>query len=287
VSQLKLHGLKAEDALIEVMPRDPGTNVIEEDDMVAMIEEHGHETALIMFSGVHYLTGQVFDMKRLAETGKRAGCMVAFDLAHVIGNVPLKVHEWGVDFAVWCTYKYLNSGPGAIGGLFVHERHHESISRLERPLLAGWWGVRLEERFLMDTEFKPGNGAQAFQQSCTPIFNSCGVEASMELFRQVNMETLHRRSWSLCKFFRDIIGSMKDLPFRIVTPSEFERSAAQLSLAFAERSGMLETFERLHSLGVITDRREPNILRITFCGLYNRFEDVFLTALALKTVCTQ
>ena len=283
---MRLHGFDPQDAIIEVQPRDGDSHVIEDEDIVRTIAQRGAETAMVMFAGVQYLTGQVFDMKAIAEAGAAAGCVVGFDLAHGVGNVPLQLHAWGVDFAVWCTYKYLNAGPGAVAGLFVHAKHHDAIARRAYPMLAGWWGVRAEERFAMGHEFHGSRGARAFEQSCPGVLGYSGLRASLALLQGTELGALHRASWELCGQFRRVAGQLGLGGLRIVTPGALERSGAQLSLALKDRAEALAVFSRLHALGVRSDRREPNIIRVAFTALYNDPEDVFLTALALKRSMT-
>lgn len=282
-SQIRLHGFDTKDALIEVQPRDPSNKIIEEEDIINTIKKHGSSVALIMFSGVQYLSGQFFDIKAISKAAREVGALVSFDFAHAIGNVPMKLEDWDIDFAVWCTYKYLNSGPGSVGGFYVNRRHHENIFKGKGNILAGWWGVDLKRRFLMKHEFEPYEGARAFQQSCTSIFSTCGVLASLESFKNMNVETVRQRSFKLTEYFRELFDkSDLNSKIRIITPREKERSGAQISLAFPDRDSTIEIFNGLSSLGVITDRREPDIIRLTFTGLYNSHQDVFLTIEALK-----
>lgn len=279
-SQVQLHGFKKEDSLIEVESN--SDYIIRDDDIIAAIEKYGSTTALVMISGVHYLTGQVFDMPRIVEAAHKAGCLVGFDLAHAIGNVPLKLSEWKVDFAVWCTYKYLNAGPGSTGGFFINRIHHDSIAKRESNILAGWWGVDLAKRFLMKHEFEGYRGARAFQQSSTSIFSTCGVLASMETFRKTSVEKIVERSHILTNYFRRLFNESK-INARIITPVEAARSGAQISISFPSRQEAIDAFDRLSQLGVIVDRREPTIIRFTFTGLYNSHEDVYFTIQALKS----
>lgn len=239
-----------------------------------------------MFSGVQYLSGQYFNLKSISQAGREIQAIVGFDLAHAIGNVPVNLEDINADFAVWCSYKYLNSGPGGVGGYYVNRRHHENIEKGDCNILAGWWGVDLKKRFLMKHEFEPYKGARAFQQSCTSVFNTCGAFSSMESFKKMSVTTIRERSYKLTEYFRElfdkIFGNCDDL--RIITPREKERSGAQISVAFKDRKTTIEVFKGLSSLGVMTDRREPDIIRLTFTGLYNSYQDVFLTIEALKTL---
>lgn len=270
--------------MIEVQARNVKDKIIDDEDIINTIKSHGSSVALIMFSGVQYLSGQFFDLKAISRVGREVGSLVAFDLAHAIGNVPINLENINADFAVWCTYKYLNSGPGSVGGYYVNRRHHENIKKGDGPILAGWWGVDIKKRFLMKHEFEPYEGARAFQQSCTSVFSTCGTLASMESFKKMSVETIRERSFKLTQYFRELF----DKEFRssdkivIITPKEIDRSGAQISLAFRDRDMTIATFKGLSSLGVMTDRREPDIIRLTFTGLYNSNEDVFFTIEALK-----
>lgn len=270
--------------MIEVQPRNPIDKIIEEEDIINTIRSHGSSVALIMFSGVQYLSGQSFDLKTISKFGKEVGSLVGFDLAHAIGNVPINLEDIDADFAVWCTYKYLNSGPGSVGGYYVNRRHNENIKNGNGTILAGWWGVDLKKRFLMKHEFEPYEGARAFQQSCTSVFSTCGTLASMESFKKMSVETIRERSFKLTEYFRQLFDKefYSNDKIRIITPKEMSRSGAQISLALKDRDITIATFKGLSSLGVITDRREPDVIRLTFTGLYNSYEDVFLTIEALK-----
>lgn len=264
--------------LIQVKPRDG--DLIRDEDIIEAIRQHGAETALVMFSGVHYLTGQVFDLEAIAKAAHEAGCLVGFDLAHVVGNVPIKLSEWNADFAVWCTYKYLNAGPGSTAGLFVNRRHHAAIAAGEIPILAGWWGVDLKKRFLMKHVFEPYQGARAFQQSCTSVFNSCGLLASLEIFQKTTIAAILERSRKLTDYFRvQCKQTGLDQKIQIITPLA---AGAQLSIALESREVTIEVFKKLGQLKIVTDRREPNIIRLTFTGLYNSFEDVSRVIQALQ-----
>lgn len=269
--------------MVEVQPRNFNDKIIEEEDIVSAIKEHRSSVALVMFSGVQYLSGQFFDLKKISKAARSVDALVAFDLAHAVGNVSIDLKEIGVDFAVWCTYKYLNSGPGSVGGYYVNRKHHDNILNGQGNLLAGWWGVDLKKRFLMKHEFEPYEGARAFQQSCTSVFNTCGLVASLELFKKMKVEVARERSFELTEYFRKLFCSSKlNEKIRIITPKEKQRSGAQLSIAFENREETIRIFNGLSELGVVTDRREPDIIRLTFTGLYNSHEDVFMTIEALK-----
>ena len=221
-----------------------------------------------MLSGVQSLSGQFFDLKQISKAAKTVGAVVGFDLAHVIGNVPINLEEIEADFAVWCTYKYLNSGPGSVGGYYVNRKHHEDILKGAGNILAGWWGVDLKKRFLMKHEFEPYEGARAFQQSSTAVFNTCGLVASLESFEKMEVSIIRDRSFILTEYFRKLfLKESLNENIKIITPKDKKRSGAQISIAFKNRDETIRTFNGLSDLGIMTDRREPDIIRLTFTGL--------------------
>jgi kynureninase len=275
-SQLRFHGYDPELSLIEVHPR-PGHHTLHIDDIEEAIQTHAEELALVMIGGVNYITGQCFDMGRIAAAAHRAGAIAGFDLAHAAGNVPLQLHDWGVDFACWCTYKYLNSGPGSVGGAFVHERHHER----DLARFAGWWGYDKESRFRMEPGFKPIPTAEGWQMSNAPVFNMAAHLASLDLFEQAGMDRLRAKSIELTGFAEFLIQEInRELKERgdhrlleIITPENPEERGAQLSMVAHGRgkdlfTGMLEN-------GIIADWREPNVIRIAPAPMYNSFLDVY------------
>ena len=277
-SQAKLHGFGPE-AVIEVYPRD-GEQTLRTEDIVAKIREHGDSVALVMFSGVHYYTGQLFDMKTIAAAGREVGATVGFDLAHAVGNAPLQLHDWGCDFACWCTYKYLNSGPGNIGGAFVHERHAQST---ELTRLAGWWGHRKVDRFEMSHEFIPTPGAQGFMLSNPPVLCVAALRASTEIFHRVGMRTLREKSLRLTSYLEYLIDAHLKGAVTIITPSTLADRGAQLSLVF--RDGAEKVHKIISDQGVICDLRKPSVMRIAPAPLYNSYRDVlgFVELLAFAT----
>ncbi|MEL7159523.1 MAG: kynureninase, partial [Bacteroidota bacterium] len=224
ISQLRFHGLDPKEDLIEVAPR-PGAVTLTTEDILTTIQETGDELALVLFSGVHYYTGQFFDLAAIAAAGRTVGATVGFDLAHAVGNVPLRLHDWGPDFAVWCSYKYLNGGPGAPGGLFVHERHHDNENL---PRFAGWWGHRESDRFQMRKEFRPERGAAGWQVSTVPVLGMAPLVASLPLFAAAGgMEKLRQRSRELTD---RLFALLEDLPgLSILTPKDPAARGAQLS----------------------------------------------------------
>jgi kynureninase len=269
-SQLKFHGLQPDEALIELNPR-KGEYSLHTEDILEAIETHANELALVIFGGVQYYTGQFFDLKRITEAGHKAGAIVGFDLAHAAGNVPVNLHNNDVDFAVWCSYKYLNSGPGAIAGAFVHERHAHS----DRPRLAGWWGHKEKERFQMKKGFKPMPGIDGWQLSNVPVFQSAAHLASLEIFKEAKINTLRKKSILLTGYLDFLLGQIQNHEnhFTIITPFNPEERGCQLSLLM-KRKGK-KVFQKLMKAGVITDWREPDVIRVAPVPLYNTFEEVF------------
>ena len=271
-SQVLHWGFDPETSIIEINPR-PGEQTLRTEDIVAAIQEHGSSLALVLFSGLQYYTGQVFDMKAITAAAHQAGAYAGFDLAHAIGNVPLQLHDWNADFAVWCSYKYLNSGPGSTAGAFVHERH---ATKADTPRFAGWWGHNEEERFKMEKGFKPIAGAEGWLLSNSNILSLAAQRASLEIFEEAGMENLRQKSlkltgyleWMLCHE----IGCEK-WGLEIITPSQPDARGCQLSL-FAHKNGKA-LFDKIEDAGVIGDWREPNVIRIAPAPLYNSFMDVY------------
>jgi kynureninase len=267
-SQIRFHGFDPAQSLIELKPRESETTLREED-VAVLIEQEGPSIALIMLGGVNYATGQLFDMAAITRAGHSQGCVVAFDLAHAAGNVPLRLHDWRVDFAVWCTYKYLNGGPGCVGGCFVHHRH---ASNWELPRFAGWWGHDQSTRFLMRPEFRPTAGAEGWQLSNPPIMALAPLRASLEIFATAGMAELRKKSISLTGYLEFLLDQSKSDKFSIVTPRDPEKRGAQLSIRIHEKGRTV--LDRLIAEGVICDWREPDILRVAPAALYNTFGDV-------------
>ncbi|MDB5262570.1 MAG: kynureninase [Adhaeribacter sp.] len=277
-TQVKYHGLDPEEAIIELTPR-PGEYTLHPDDILATIREHGHQLALIMMGGINYYTGQVFDMAAITKAGHEAGAYVGFDLAHAAGNILLNLHDWQVDFAVWCTYKYLNSGPGGVSGTFVHEKHGNNP---KLPRYGGWWGHNQEERFQMRKGFKPMPGAAGWQLSNASIFPMAIHKASLDIFDAATMPALRRKSEMLTGYLEYLINDMaapKEI-IEIITPTEPDRRGCQLSLLVHQQGR--QVFDRLTQAGVILDWREPNVIRVAPTPLYNTFEDVYLFAEILR-----
>ena len=270
-SQVRFHGFEPADAIVEVAPRE-GEETLRTADILETISRHGNETALVLFSGVQYYTGQFFDLKAITEAAHRAGAHAGFDLAHTAGNLPLELHEWGPDFAVWCSYKYLNSGPGGPSGVFVHERHANSP---ELPRFAGWWGHDEDSRFRMEKGFRPMHGAAGWQLSNAQILSFAAHLASLNLFDEAGMNRLRVKSLLLTAYLEYTLTSARDrgLDFRIITPNESNSRGCQLSLLTGPEGRAL--FDRLTGQGVVTDWREPNVIRFAPVPFYNSFTDIW------------
>ena len=277
--QIAWHGLDPADCLVELGPR-AGEELLGEDDIEAAIERADDTLALVLWPGVQYLTGQAFDLARLARAAHRAGAAVGFDLAHAIGNLPLALHDSGADFAAWCSYKYLNAGPGAIGGAFVHERH---MHRDDLPRLAGWWGNDPASRFLMAQAFARAPGAAGWQASNPPILASAPLLASLEAFAAAGMARLRARSIALTRSLEAAIDALPPGEVTLVTPREPRERGAQLSVRVG---GGRERGQRVHTAltarGVVCDWREPDLMRIAPVPLYNTFDEVQACAAALR-----
>jgi kynureninase len=271
VSQLEFHGLKPAENLIEIQPR-PGERTLRTEDMIERIEREGARLALVLLPGVQYLTGQLLDLQALIAAARRVGAHVGVDLAHAIGNTPLQLHDWNPDFAVWCSYKYLNAGPGAVGGCFVHERHARNFNL---PRFAGWWGHNKAERFLYDPKFDPIAGAQGWQISNPPILSTAPLLASLEIFQRAGMRALRAKSIALTGFMQRLIEEHLPGLIEIITPGAPQQRGCQLSLRMAGPAAQARrSQEALTAAGLIGDWREPDVLRLAPIPLYNSFADV-------------
>lgn len=264
-SQARMHGFDPDQAVIEVKPR-AGEHAIRTEDILSSIAKHKNELALVLFSGVNYFTGQVFDMEAITRAAHDAGAYCGFDLAHAAGNVKLRLHDWKIDFACWCTYKYLNSGPGCVGGAFVHEKHHQS----GLPRMAGWWGYNKERRFKMEKGFEPIPTAESWQVSNAPVVAMACHKAALDMFSAVGMDALVKKSALLTGYLEFIVRSSSE-KLEIITPAE--NRGCQLSVV-AHGMGK-ELFNFLTDHGVIADWREPNVIRCAPVPLYNSFEDIY------------
>ncbi len=278
-SQVNFHGYKPEDAIVEIKRRE-GEHNIRHEDIISKINELGDELALVLFGGVNYYTGQVFDMKSITETGHEVGAIVGFDLAHAAGNIELNLHNWNVDFASWCSYKYMNSGPGNASGCFIHEKHHNDNSI---PRFAGWWGHNKERRFKMEQNFEPVHGADGWQISNLPILSLAPYLASVSLFDEVGMDKILLKRNFITAYLEFIIKEIdKEVKghFEIITPQNQTERACQLSVYFHGEGRSL--FEYLMKNGVVTDWREPNVIRFAPVPLYTSYEDIFNFGQILK-----
>lgn len=268
-SQISLHGFNEEEGVIIVKARE-GESKIREEEIEEVLEERGGEIALILMSGVQYYTGQLFPIERITRMAQKKGIIVGWDLAHAVGNVPLKLNEWGVDFASWCSYKYLNSGPGGIGGAFIHEKH----ANRKGKRLSGWWGHNFSTRFEMDAlTFQPIEGADGFRISNPPVFQLAAHLASLDIFMEAGMENLRKKSKLLTGFLEYLLRTQLKERVKILTPMEEEERGCQLSLFFEKDVKHLNHF--LKEKGIICDVRKPNVIRVSPAPLYNSFSDVW------------
>ena len=275
--QAKVAGFNPDEAIVEVEPR-AGEHTIRHEDILAKINEAGNELACVLIGGVNYFTGQVFDMKSITEAAHKVGATCGFDLAHGVGNIELKLHEWNVDFACWCSYKYLNSGPGGVSGIYVHERHCENT---DLPRFAGWWGHEKETRFLMEKGFKPIKTAEAWQMSNAPVLSMAAHKAAIDIFDEVGMEKLLAKQKLLAGYLEFIVDDISEhflnkasgKWLEIITPRDWKERGCQVSVI---AHGFGKTlFDKLTAEGIISDWREPNAIRMAPVPLYNSFEDIY------------
>lgn len=277
-TQMKFHGLDPAQALVELKPR-PEEATLRTEDIIEAIRAHGPQLALVIFGGVQYYTGQFFNIRKITEAAHQAGAMAAFDLAHAIGNVTLSLHRDGVDFAVWCSYKYLNAGPGAVAGAFVHERHAKNF---QLPRFAGWWGHHEGERFQMKKGFQPMAGVDGWQVSNFPVLQGAAHLASLEIFEEAGMKNLRAKSELLTGYLEFILHDIDPgrRHFQLLTPADPKERGCQLSV-FMKQNGK-KIFQKLSKAGVIADWREPDVIRLAPVPLYNTFEDVWKLGQILK-----
>ena len=268
-SQIRFHGFDPASTLIELAADEPN-GLVSAAAIERTLAEHGSRIALVMLPGVQYRNGQAFDLKAITALGHQHGCVVGFDLAHAVGNLPLQLHDSGADFAIWCSYKYLNSGPGAVGGAFVHERHATAVL----PRFAGWWGHDKTTRFQMGPEFVPTPGADGWQLSNPPILALAPLRVSLQIFRRAGMPALREKSLKLTSYLEWLVQTQLADVLQVVTPVEPERRGAQLSIrVIGGRARGRALFEYLMEHGIIGDWREPDVIRISPAPLYNRFAD--------------
>jgi kynureninase len=273
-TQVKHHHFDPNEAIIELKPRE-GEHTLRTEDILETIKLHANSLSLVMLGGVNYYTGQVFNMEKISKAAHEVGAYAGFDLAHAAGNIPLQLHQWGVDFAVWCTYKYLNSGPGGTSGVFVHQKH--ANSDLNR--FAGWWGHEESERFQMKKGFKPIPGAQGWQLSNAQIFPMAIHKASLQIFAEAGMENLRAKSRLLTGYLAYILGEFSS-QLTIITPNNPEERGCQLSIIVKENGKQL--FDFLEKENIMPDWREPDVIRMSPVPLYNTFEDIYRVGEALK-----
>ncbi|WP_345165226.1 kynureninase [Algibacter aquimarinus] len=277
-SQLRHHGYDDKEGLILWKPRE-NEELLNYEDLETILEEQGDEIALIMIGGVNYYTGQFFDLKRITKLGHKYGCTVGFDCAHGAGNVALNLHDSGADFAVWCTYKYLNSGPGSLAGCFVHEKH---AYRKDLNRFTGWWSHNKKTRFNMRGEFDQLPGAEGWQLSNPPILSMAAIKASLDMFNSVGMEKLLVKSKKLTGYFEFLLKQLGENTIRIITPSKPEERGCQLSIQVKSADKTLHN--KLTEIGIISDWREPDVIRCAPVPLYNSFEDVYKLVEKLKSI---
>lgn len=281
-SQAIHHGLDPKETIISIGPRQ-GEHIIHHEDILAAIEEHKNELALVFIGGVNYYTGQVFNMRELSIAAHKAGALAGFDLAHAFGNVELDLHEWNVDFAAWCSYKYLNSGPGSVSGVFIHEKHGLDP---ETPRLSGWWGYDKSQRFKMEEGFHPIPGAEGWQLSNAPVLAMAVHNVALSLHCEAGMKNLRQKSILLTNYMEHILmeisKSQSRISFEIITPKNTEDRGAQLSLLI--HGGGKEIFDDLTRQGVIADWREPNVIRLAAVPIYNSFIDIYKFGEILKQI---
>ena len=277
-TQIDFHGFDAKEGLIEWKPR-KGEELLRIEDLETILEEQGDEIALLLIGGVNYYTGQYLNLKRIAELGHANGCMVGIDLAHGAGNIKPELHDSGVDFAAWCTYKYLNSGPGSLAGLFVHERH---ANNKDLKRFAGWWSHNKSTRFNMRQPLDVIPGAEGWQLSNPPILSMAAIKASLDMFNEVGMDSLRTKSIKLTGYFEFLINELNNDKIKIITPSNPEERGCQLSIQVKNADKSLH--KKLTEAHIITDWREPDVIRCAPTPLYNTFEDVYRMVEKLKEI---
>ena len=272
-TQAHYHGFNPSEAVIEVAPR-PGEHSIRTEDILSTIAQHGETVAVVLFGGVNYYTGQVFDMQAITDAAHRVGAYAGFDLAHAVGNVELSLHNWGTDFACWCSYKYLNSGPGGVAGVYIHEKHAVNT---ELPRFAGWWGYKKDTRFRMEKGFQAIPTAEGWQLSNAPILSMAAHKAALDIFEEAGIEQLHKKRKELSGYLHYVLNEInsrqREKLIEIITPASEKERGCQVSMLMLKRGR--EIFDGLMKQGVIADWREPNVIRVAPVPLYNTFEEVW------------
>jgi kynureninase len=282
-SHVKHHSFNSDDTIVEVAPRD-GEHTLRTEDIIAAIENNSNETALVLFSGINYYTGQLFDMPAIASAAKKAGAMVGFDLAHAAGNVDMQLHAWQVDFACWCSYKYLNSGPGAVGGVFIHEKHHSK----NLPRYAGWWGYDKATRFKMEKGFVPMAGAEGWQLSTPSLLLYASHRAALEIIEDAGWENIQAKRKLMSQYLWFLFGELiikSGNKIEIITPSNEEERGSQVSILMLQNGK--EVYDVLMKEGFMVDWREPNVVRFAPVPLYNTFEEVWCFVNAFKEILSK
>lgn len=272
-TQVRCHGFNPEDAVIEISPRE-GEHTLRTEDIISVIKQHGESVAVVLFGGVNYYTGQLFNIKAITEAAHAVGAYAGFDLAHAAGNVELHLHDWNVDFACWCSYKYLNSGPGGVGGVYIHEKH---AANTELPRFAGWWGYTKETRFKMEKGFEAIPTAEGWQLSNAPVLSMAVHKASLDVFNEAGMDRLHKKRKQLSGYLHfvlnDINTHQKEKVIEVITPADENERGCQVSILMLKDGRKI--FEELTKQGVIADWREPNVIRVAPVPLYNSYEDIY------------
>lgn len=281
-TQVKFHGFDPAEAIIEVAPRE-GEHTLRTEDIITTINRHADTTALVLFGGINYYTGQFFDIAAITAAAHKHGIIAGFDLAHAAGNVALHLHDWDVDFACWCSYKYLNSGPGGIAGVYIHERHARNT---ELPRFAGWWGYTQETRFIMQKGFQATPTAEGWQLSNAPVLSMAAHKASLDIFEAAGMEALHQKRKLLSAYLHDMLHQINaqysDPVIEVITPADEQSRGCQVSMLMHKNGKAI--FNALMEQGVIADWREPNVIRVAPVPLYNSFEDIWQFGRIVKEV---
>jgi kynureninase len=268
-TQTKFHGFNPDNTIIEISPR-KREKIIQEEDIIEAIEQHKHSLALVLFGGINYYSGQLFDIKKITAAAHKVNAVVGFDLAHVAGNVPLQLHDWDVDFAVWCSYKYLNGGPGAVGGIFINEKFARNKKHTR---MAGWWGNDEKTRFNMEKGFIAKPDANGWNISTAQVFNMVALKASLKLFEEAGMDAIRKKGIELTAYLEFLLSQLTNINFVIITPKDPVKRGAQLSLHFKKNGKKI--YQKMIDSGIIVDYREPGVIRVAPTPLYNSFEDVF------------
>ncbi|MFN4007090.1 MAG: kynureninase [Chitinophagaceae bacterium] len=277
-SQVAQHGLAADKAILELTPR-KGEKTLRTEDIISQIEKHGNQLAMVMLGGINYYTGQLFDITSITAAAQAQGAIVGWDLAHAVGNVPLQLHKWNVDFAVWCNYKYMNGGPGAVGGAYLHERHAKN-TQMHR--LAGWWGNDEKTRFAMEKNFVAKATASGWNISTAQVMNMVALKASLEIFEQTSMAALRKKSIALTNYLEALLKTIPELGCEIITPNNAQARGAQLSLYFTKNAKQIH--EKIIKSGIVVDYREPGVIRVAPAPMYCSFEDVYRFYEVLKHI---